>query len=119
MARQRELVTFHCNGKPYRLQYRHSDLRLAAEATGKSIVQLFDDPLAGVPYLLLAGLKKQFPRGTVADADQLIDDWMADGKEMKELQNLILDALTEAGYLKKTDDASDSEGNAPSPTPIP
>lgn len=116
MPRQRDLVTFHANGKPYSLKYRHKNLKDVVARTGKSITQLFEDPFDGWPHLLAEGLRHQHPRITADDACELIDAWMDDGHELKDIQDKVLDALTETGYLKKSGGDESAEGKATSPS---
>lgn len=117
-GRKRDLVTFHCAGKPYSLKYKHKTLKDVVEQSGKSVMDLFGDPFAGWPYLLAAGIRHNHRDITPDDGCELIDQWIDGGGDLKGIQKLLLDALTETGYLTKTpDEGEPASGNSPAPTP--
>ena len=101
-----------------KLRYRHNDLADLEERTGKGAGELIAaQQFHGYRLLLAFGLRWNDPKITAAKAGDLIQDhWIAKGKTLSELDDVITSALHAGGIFApkkpKVEDEGD-EGNAP------
>jgi hypothetical protein len=87
-----------------KLRYKHKDLRDVVKDTGKAIGDLFNDPFAGWPYLLLYGLRWQDLKLTLDKCSEFIDLWVeqhaSEKYPMQSLGQTLLDALNASGFVR-------------------
>lgn len=112
--RARDLVTFHCGGKPYALKIDYLRIKTLADRTGKTPLQLLGDEAGGWPELLAESLRHQHYKITVADACALMTEWLDEDHELSTLGELLMECLIQFGYLKKPTQtpAGELEGKA-------
>jgi hypothetical protein len=108
----------------HKIRFRHRDLRDVVDVTGKSVIDLLNDPFGGWPYLLQFGMRLYDPKVTKDGASDLIDRWLEDNpaNEFSKIGDLLMRALENSGFIKfpkASEDgaaADDAEGNAPGQT---
>lgn len=99
-----------------KLRYRHNDMADIEVATSKGIGELLTAAqFHGYRVLLHYGLRWNDAKMTPNKAGDLIqDDWIAKGKTLEELSDVITSALEAGGILKpKKLKVEDDEGNEP------
>jgi hypothetical protein len=104
--------------KRRKLKCKHKYIRDAVRTSGKSVVELLNDPFGGWPFLLSALLMPgaDVNEGIGIDkASDLIDIFVEKHGSMKPLSDGLVQALS--AYLRieltPTDDEKDEEGNLP------
>ncbi len=104
--------------RPRILKCKHKHIRDAVRASGKSVIELLNDPFGGWPFLLSALLLPgtKFDENMSLDkASDLIDTFVEKHGSLKDLGAGLSQAL--AGYLNieltPADDETDAEGNVP------
>lgn len=109
---------------------KHKYIRNAVIASGKSLLQLLDDPFGGIPFVLQALIEPALPEGqdfSIDQASDLIDQYLQNARTanmkapMRELQKALLTILADYLYIElksKTDVPAETDEevpNAPSP----
>ncbi len=104
--------------RPRVLKCKHKHIRDAVRASGKSVIELLNDPFGGWPFLLSALLipGTKFDENMSLDkASDLIDTFVEKHGSLKDLGAGLSQAL--AGYLNieltPTPDEVDEDGNLP------
>jgi hypothetical protein len=110
----------------HKIAYRHRDLRDVVDVTGKSVVDLLNDPFGGWPYLLQFGRRQYDPKVTKDQASDLIDAWLDDhpDNEFSKIGDLLMQALENSKFIKfpkateskAGEEEAVPEGNAPTQT---
>lgn len=99
--------------KPRKLRFRHNDLADMEVASGGGLDNLLStQTFHGARLLLSFGLRWQESHGMSAKTagDLIQDHWISKGKSLKQLADVIMEALKASGVLP--DDAKETEGNA-------
>lgn len=98
--------------------FRHREIRDLLNTTNKTLLELYNDPFTGWPYLLLFGLRYQDNRLTLDNCSDFIDQWAEKHKDdeapLKGLGDLLIEGLTASGLLRLEAEGA-REGNA---TPV-
>ena len=110
--------------KRRKLKCKHKHIRDAVRASGKSVVELLNDPFGGWPFLLSALLIPGVAMDEAMSLDKasdLIDIFVEKHGSLKGLGTGLSQAL--AGYLHieitPSEDEKDEEGNTPNvATPV-
>jgi hypothetical protein len=97
-----------------KLRYRHNEMADIEVLTGKDVGHLLiGQKFHGIRVVLAFGLRWNMPKITPTQAGDLIQDhWIAKGKTLEELVDVIESALVAGGVMKsKTPKPEDDEGN--------
>jgi hypothetical protein len=103
------------DGHKRKLRYRHNDMADLEVLTGKRFDELLSgSQFHGIRVLLFYGLRWQEPKMSISKAGDLIqDEWIAKGKTLDEMADVVLSALEAGGIIKpRTPKVEDDEGNA-------
>jgi hypothetical protein len=111
-------VNIELDGKK-KLRYRHNDLADLEVMTGKSFREVLQGTqFHGIRTLLMFGLRWLDPKMSLSKSGDLIQDhWIAKGKTLDQLADVISEALVAGGMLppealKPKAPTEDDEGNA-------
>jgi hypothetical protein len=103
-----------------KLRFKHKDLRDLVQTTGKSIGELFSDPFAGWPHILLYALRHQDLKLTIDKCSEFIDLWVEENPSddprrmpLDSLGEKILEALNASGFVRiKAENTLEAEPSA-------
>jgi hypothetical protein len=105
-----------------KLKCKHRYMREAVRASGKSILELLNDPFGGYPFLLQALLQAGSAKAiSIDEASDLIDTYVEKHGSMTGLTEGLIKAVSSYMHLEvtPTEDEADEDGNLPNvDTPV-
>jgi hypothetical protein len=109
------------DGKPRTLRFSSGALRALERESKKSVFQMMEEAqlLTTTTLFLWAGLRTETPSLTLEEVDQLVDAYMLSGKQYFELLEPVMEALVEAGVLKRAKSNGNGANADPPATPGP